>query len=110
MLDRQHPCIALGQGGREPRVGDRTGRHRDFDRVGQIHPAKHNARVGGRGAQRQLDPLAAVQAHAHGAGHGFQGALLEHAPILILSAHARTASVGLLAQERRDFEVIHATG
>lgn len=79
VLDRQHARIALGQGGCQPRIGDRRSVHRNVHRVGQIHPPEHDARVDRRGAQRQLHPLAAVQAHAHCAGHGLEGALFQHA-------------------------------
>ena len=60
-------------------------------RVGQIHPAKHDAGVRLRRAQGDFDPLATVQANTYGTGQGFEGSLFEHPLILVSStrpAHA----------------------
>lgn len=68
MLDRMDAHIAFAQGRGHAGINHRFGIDRNIDRLGQIHPAKHNARVGLCRAQGELDPLAAVQAHADGTG------------------------------------------
>ena len=88
------------------------------DRARQVDAAKDDARVGRRRAQRHLDPLPAVHADADGPRHRLQGALRQHGAIVPGTVPVRRdrglrrtggrLSVGLLAQERRDLDLVHA--
>ncbi|MOA06272.1 hypothetical protein D3C78_1259030 [compost metagenome] len=89
VLDRVHLGPALANRRGHARVRHRMRGDRDIDRLGQIDAPKHNARVGGSGAQGQLHALAAVQAHAHSTGNGLEGALLQHMRILSSPAMSR---------------------
>jgi hypothetical protein len=83
VFHRVHLGIAHRDGRGQPGVGDRLCANGNVHRLGQVHPAEHDAGIRLRRPQGQLDPLAAVQAYPDGTGQGLEGALLEHLPILV---------------------------
>ena len=136
MLHSEYLGTACGDGRCHTRVRHSSGGHRDVHRLGQVHASEHNACIRRCGPQRQLHTLPAVQADTNGFGQRFQSSLSKHLVILIdgpaawqwrfpmsaiapenkayepvtkkISAFSVGFSVGLLAQESRDFKVIHA--
>ena len=83
MLNGMHLGAAIGDGGRQPRVGHGLGRNNNIYRLRQINPPENDAAIRRRRPQGQLHPLATVQADADRFGQGFEGALGELASILI---------------------------
>lgn len=82
MLDGVYLGIAHANGGGHACIHDGMGGDGHIDRLRQVHPTEHNARIRLSGAQRHFDPLATVQPHADGTGDSFDGTLLEHGLIL----------------------------
>ena len=103
MLHGEHLRAAMGDGRSQARVRYCRGSDRNVHGLRQIHPTEHDACVGLRRAQRQLHALAAVKTNTYGLGEGLKGSLFEHGLILM-----NPLSVCLLAQEGRDFVVVHA--
>jgi len=83
MLHREHLRTAIGNGRRQARIRHRRGGDRNIDRLRQIHPTKHDARVGLRRAQCQLHALTAVKTDTHRFGEGLKGSLFKHSEILV---------------------------
>lgn len=83
MLDREYFGATIGDGRRQTRVRHSGGCDGDLDRLRQVHPTKHDARVGGRRTQRQLHALTAVKADTHGLGERLKCSLFKHEWILM---------------------------
>ena len=83
MLHREHLGTPIGNGRRQTRIRHSGGRDGDIDRLRQIHPTEHDARVGLRWAQRQLHALTAVKTNTHRFGEGLKGSLFKHSEILV---------------------------
>ena len=83
MLHGEHLRSAIGDGRGQTRIRHSRGGDGNIDRLRQIHPTEHDARVGLRRSQCQLHALTAVKTNTHRLGEGLKGSLFKHSKILV---------------------------